>query len=106
MISFWFLLYSLQLSYGLGALSFLVYYSARYSGVALARLLLKAHRVHPRHQSVNKVDKGAAMLIVINHEEKSEDARAEVKLCLRGMLAYGAAGSACFLLCTYSTGWF
>lgn len=82
-VQYWFYFLTLSLPFSLGVFGFLVYYGSKHAGLLFIRRKLKSHLVHPRHQSVNRIERGNTRVVMINHEDKNDEgAKEEVKQAL------------------------
>ena len=99
LVTFWFFFYQLDVAYAHSSIAYLVYFGCRHFGVGLARYHLQLSLLHPRHQSVNRVNTGAATLFVIKHEEtQADDEKLEVKKTILAFTIYGVVACVCLML--------
>ena len=87
----------MAIPYSLGILCMGLFFSSKYLGVVMAREQLKDDITHPRHQSINKQERGSTNLVMISHSDTFDFKENMVKNCIISMSGYGALASLFFV---------
>jgi hypothetical protein len=97
MVTFWFMFEQMAIPYSMGILCMGLFFSSKYLGFVMAREQLKDELTHPRHQSINKQERGSTNLVMISHSDTVGFKENIVKNCIISMSGYAALASLFFV---------